>query len=340
MLAILHSLTKYFTCTLINCYCVAIYCKPDLLVHSDVVYIVKAIRYEIFFIMKLAKDTLLIANRIPIYRWSFEDKGPKQAHGSSLLQLWNAFVMTSHKCCESCQCIVVARGTGQLPFGLLYPISFQYQSKLHITTVSSVVCNQGNHSMVIIKTTSLFLQLQGVWELKLTLHTLSHKIIAVSASHAEILSLVLHGYTYRKSNSLVLTTLGGQCLCLMPSLSYPTTHYDASGFYKPTDICLSSHFLVITTTCRWEQYSCYCQFFVYISFLVWACCHILLCFLPVFHKCFSQQQTTNHTRLNHCFITIGELIVCHAIRTGCTNNYSDVLRLVVTEIVKYLILAN
>ena len=68
MLAILHSLTKYFTCTLINCYCVAIYCKPDLLVHSDVVYIVKAIRYEIFFIMKLAKDTLLIANRIPIYR--------------------------------------------------------------------------------------------------------------------------------------------------------------------------------------------------------------------------------------------------------------------------------
>ena len=140
-------------------------------------------------------------------------------------------------------------------FWITLSISFQYQSKLHITTVSSVVCNQGNHSMVIIKTASLFLQLQGVWELKLTLHTLSHKIIAVSASHAEILSLVLHGYTYRKSNSLVLTTLGGQCLCLMPSLSYPTTHYDASGFYKPTDICLSSHFLVITTTCRWEQYS-------------------------------------------------------------------------------------
>ena len=74
--------------------------------------------------------------------------------------------------------------------------------------------------------------------------------------------------------------------------------------------------------------------------LVWACCDILLCFLIVFQKYFSQQQTTNHTRLNHCFTTIGKLFVCQTIRTGCTNNYSDVLRLVVTEIVTYLILVS
>ena len=42
-------------------------------------------------------------------------------HESSLLQLWNAFVKTPvhiARCSEVCHCIVVVRGTGQLPLSL------------------------------------------------------------------------------------------------------------------------------------------------------------------------------------------------------------------------------
>ena len=43
-----------------------------------------------------------------------------------------------HRCSEVCLCIVVVRWTGQLPLGVPYVISLQYQSKPLITTVSPV----------------------------------------------------------------------------------------------------------------------------------------------------------------------------------------------------------
>ena len=51
----------------------------------------------------------------------------------------------------------------EVTLGLPYAISLQHQSKPLTTTVSPVVCNQGNHSVV--KTTNMFLQCTDISKL-------------------------------------------------------------------------------------------------------------------------------------------------------------------------------
>ena len=53
----------------------------------------------------------------------------KEMHSSEILFSENDHFKI-HRCSEGCQCIVLVRGTGQLPLGLPYTISLQHQSNL------------------------------------------------------------------------------------------------------------------------------------------------------------------------------------------------------------------
>ena len=74
-------------------------------------------------------------------------------------------------------------------------------------------------------------------------------------------------------------------------------------------------------------------------FLVWSCCDILASFLIVFQKYFSQRQNQQPHE--------AEPLLHYNWRTSCKSrykdwlyNYSDILRLVITEIVTHLILVS
>jgi len=78
-----------------------------------------------------------------------------QSYSKELLCCYSASRWFPHRCSEGCQCSVVVRWTGQLPFGLPYAISLQYQS--------TPLCNHCLSSLSATRVTNLWLNNQLVF---------------------------------------------------------------------------------------------------------------------------------------------------------------------------------
>ena len=133
------------------------------------------------------------------------------------LQDW----FTGYYICE----IMVVRWSGKHPLWLSYTISKNIQ---YITTVSSLVCNHGNHSVV--KTTNLFLQ----WYVYLLMHFLSFALHLGMYIHlVNTTRFLFHCYRVKGLNSGCFAqsmTLQGfwRCFC--------TSNLMETYFYRWTDL--------------------------------------------------------------------------------------------------------